>query len=505
MNNNELNIVISAKDKTQEALKSAETSFKNFSGKLEDLQPAFKKMAAVGTVAFGAISAIAITSFKAFSDAQAQTEITNKSLENTLNGFGSGALEKLKTQLGGASDALGAIKAEADKAGASAVRLGIDDETAARSFAKLFSVTKDVSGANKELSLAMDLARFKGISLEEATQKLIMVHSGATKELKMLGLAVDDNATAEQNLDAIHRQVAGSAEAFANTTAGAMERIKVQTDNLKETLGAALAPALNKVLNAVTPIIEKFTAWAQANPELLSKIIMVAGAIAGLVAVVGTLGMVLPPIITGFTLLLSPIGLIIAGVALLAFGIYELITHWDQVVAFFTGIWEQVKLVFNTAITAILGAITKFLTAVSTAWTTGWNAIKGFFKTIWDSILGMVDSAVQGIKNFLQPVIDLISRVISGLQSIGRAVGGGISTAVNWIGNKLGINDGIVQNGKIITTHPDDYIMAAKDPAMFGGGGGVVVNINGGNFLSETAGIMLGDQIIERLKMNLKL
>jgi len=37
------------------------------------------------------------------------------------------------------------------------------------------------------------------------------------------------------------------------------------------------------------------------------------------------------------------------------------------------------------------------------------------------------------------------------------------------------------------------------------GGGGVTVNINGGNFLSEDAGVMLGDQIIERLKLQMRI
>jgi hypothetical protein len=38
----------------------------------------------------------------------------------------------------------------------------------------------------QEMSIAMDLARYKNISLEEASQKLLMVHAGATKELKSL-------------------------------------------------------------------------------------------------------------------------------------------------------------------------------------------------------------------------------------------------------------------------------------------------------------------------------
>lgn len=40
------------------------------------------------------------------------------------------------------------------------------------------------------------------------------------------------------------------------------------------------------------------------------------------------------------------------------------------------------------------------------------------------------------------------------------------------------MNDGVVQNGKLISTHPDDYIIATKDPGSLGGKANVVVNVN---------------------------
>ena len=285
-----LNIVIKAKD-------DASATLDKFKGNVENLQPTFKKMAAVGAVAFTAIAAGAYKMFQAYSDAEAQTTITNQALSNSFENLSKKDLGGLQKALGSTQDALKGLQGEAQKAGAAAVKLGFDDEAAAGSFAKLFAVTKNVTKANSELTLAMDLARYKGISLEDATQKLIMVHSGATKELKLMGIAVDDNATAEQNLEAIRKQAGQTAEEYAKTTKGAMEIINVEVGNLQESIGAALAPAFTKLLETVKPVIERFAAWAEANPDLLAKIILVAGAIAGLVAVVGTLGMALPAII----------------------------------------------------------------------------------------------------------------------------------------------------------------------------------------------------------------
>jgi len=378
-----LNIIIKLKDEMTTELNRAKSS-------LEDLEPAFKKMAAVGTAALAAVGAIAIKSFDAFADAQAQTEITNQSLQNTLDTMSSGSLEKLKEQLGVTGDAFARVANASIAAGDAAVQMGFDDETAARSFAKLFGITKDVTNANKELQLAMDLARYKNISLEEATQKLILVHSGATKELKMLGLAVNDTATAQQNLDSINKQVTGSAQTFAQSAKGGYEQMKVMMDNLSESVGGALAPAFEKLIETVTPIIKKFSDWAAKNPALLSKLILIGGAIAALVAVMGFLGMVLPAVIAGFTLLMGPVGLVIAIIAALIAIVVLIVRHWqdlkeatmavwNSIVDFFQGVWDSI----TAAISSAWNAILNFFSAI-------WEGIKAIFKFQLDLIVGIV-------------------------------------------------------------------------------------------------------------------
>jgi len=46
------------------------------------------------------------------------------------------------------------------------------------------------------------------------------------------------------------------------------------------------------------------------------------------------------------------------------------------------------------------------------------------------------------------------------------------------------INDGVVQNGQVVSTHPDDFLIATKNPAgladsMSGGGGAPMVSMEG--------------------------
>ncbi|MFW9872075.1 MAG: hypothetical protein ACFFG0_03160 [Candidatus Thorarchaeota archaeon] len=46
------------------------------------------------------------------------------------------------------------------------------------------------------------------------------------------------------------------------------------------------------------------------------------------------------------------------------------------------------------------------------------------------------------------------------------------------LGKVLGIGDGIVQNGNVITTNPNDYLIATKNPSGLGGGSNISVTYN---------------------------
>lgn len=456
MFNSTLEIIIKARDE-------ASTVVSGLQSKLKGMEPAFKKMAAVGTVAFGAISAVAISAFNDFAEAEAKTAVTNQSLQNTFSQLSGAPLAKLQKELGGAKDLLGALKTSAQAAGAAAIKLGFDDEAAAGSFAKLFTATKSVTGANRELQIAMDLARSKGISLEDATQKLMMVHAGSTKELKAMGLAVDETATAMQNMDSIEKQLNGTAKAYAETNAGKIEIMKAQIGNLKESIGAALAPAVTKVVEALTPLIEKFSAWVERNPELVSKIVMVSGALAGIVAVVGALGLAL-------TVILSPIGLVAAAIVGLAALAAVIVVKWTSIKAFFTDLWAGIKNVFKSAI---------------------------------DGIISFFDPLVKVVEK----VMNTIERIGSGIKNVAKSVGSKISDVFSFKaqgGNVAGGSSYIVgeRGPEVFTPGTSGFI--TPNNKLGGGGASIIVNINGGNYLSKDAALDMGDKIFKALQTQMR-
>lgn len=541
-----LDIIINAQDRTAGAFNNASKGVESFSDKLNNLQPTFQKMAAAGTVAFAALSGVAITSFKAFAEAEASTAVSTQILENAMNSLTSKQLSQSTSFVKANSDALEELKGKMNDAGKAAIRLGFDDEEASRSFAKLFQVTKNTTQANKELQTAMDLARLKGISLEDATQKLILVHSGATKELKLMGLAVKEGATAMENFDAISRQASGTAETFANTAEGVMERLKVQSGNLQEAIGGALAPVFAKLLDKVEPVLNKLIAWIEKNPELVGQVLAISAAVAGFVAVLGGIGLILPTVLAGFALLSAPVVAIGAAIALIAFNfdtfknvltqVYDFLADVG-VIQFFKDIWESISntyqnvlnpalqklwdllkqlspvfeivgkvigVIFLASVMALAKALEYSITLFASifSWAT---KIAEFFSVVFKKAIEGVTQAVSWLVEKIEALISAMSRLWEKAKSFGGNILNSIGNGFNSLFGGGHVNDGIVQNGKIISTHPDDYIFATKDPASLATGGAVSLYISGNQFLSESAAFEFGDIILNRLRQELRI
>ena len=92
-------------------------------------------------------------------------------------------------------------------------------------------------------------------------------------------------------------------------------------------------PSLKSLLDGIKPIIENIIAWTKDNPELTKTIVLIAGAIGGLMVVLGPLLIMLPGLVVAFGLLTGPIGLVILAItALIAAGVL-LISHWEDIKA----------------------------------------------------------------------------------------------------------------------------------------------------------------------------
>jgi hypothetical protein len=130
-----------------------------------------------------------------------------------------------------------------------------DDEIRA-GIATATQFTKSFADAQKILTTAQDVARAKGISLEEATSLVGKAYQGNTKGLKSLGIETKKGAKGLTVLTAINAKFAGVAAKNADTVSAQFEIFRIKIDEAKESIGGALLPAVMKVFKALQPVVD---------------------------------------------------------------------------------------------------------------------------------------------------------------------------------------------------------------------------------------------------------
>ena len=119
-----------------------------------------------------------------------------------------------------------------------------------------------------------------------------------------------------------------------------------------------------------------------------------------------------------------------------------------------------------------------------------WSAALEWVKQIWNLYLQPVWATVSGwgqqiwdlIKQPFQDVANAIKSAVNAIKNLGGTVASGV---VDMAKKALGITDGVISGGRIITTDPNDFLIATKNPAALGGGGSITINIDKPTIRSE--------------------
>jgi len=318
-------------------------------------------MTAVG----GSIMAIGLTSVKAF--AEMGDEVHKMSLRT---GIATESLSRLKyaAELGGAS--LGDVE-KANKRLASTLQdaaMGLG--TSVDALASLGLEIQDFDNLNPEESfmlMAGAVADIKDPLMRSALAQDIFGKSG-TELLPMLAQGTEGlkamMAEAEKFGPIMDQEAAEAAAKLTDQMAQLKGGFKKIQASIAEQLIPVLIPLIDKIRNAISVV----AAWMKENPGLTKTIIVIVGAIAGLLTVLGPLLIFLPGIISllpilgaAFAVLTGPVGLIIAAiVGLIAVGVL-LVKNWDNIKLFFVGMWATIKDIFFSNINAIIDQINKLI------------------------------------------------------------------------------------------------------------------------------------------------
>lgn len=391
-------------------------------------------------------------------------------------------------------------------------RLGIDLSTLAglspdQQFMRIAEALSRVTDPALKTSLAMDLFGKSGAQLIPFLNEGAAGMEALGQKAQELGLVMSGDAVAQ-------------AEAFGDQ----WEAMKLQFQQVAVQLGSALIPALQQLMPRIQEIIGNVIAWVQANPQLTASIATVVGAVGAVMAVLGPFLIMLPGIVSAFSMisaavpavgaafiaLTGPVGIVIAALgAIVAAGIY-VYNHWEEFKQGAEIIWNALVDVLKTSWdiiveTIIFGAklvaapFTSFLDLITDGWTflgeaAGvvvdvfqgvWDAIIGGFNwvgnqlaSLWDWITGLVDSGVQGIVsaiNYLSNLFGLGDVFQGGTGDIpGRAVGGPVEGGMPYIVGE--------QGQELFVPESDGRIVpAGQTAAMMRGGGPVNITINGYN------------------------
>ena len=138
-------------------------------------------------------------------------------------------------------------------------RLGFADDELRDSLSGLLGATHNVAEAQDIQNTAMDLARFKNISLSDASEALTKVEAGSYRILKSLGIVLKDGATQTDALAAVQAVAQGQAEAYAETNRGKLLASQVAVNEAMEDFGTSILPVVIPLMLAGA---DKTREWA---------------------------------------------------------------------------------------------------------------------------------------------------------------------------------------------------------------------------------------------------
>jgi len=304
-------------------------------------------------------------------------------------------------------------------------------------------------GAAAELSktvtaLGVDLASFGNKSDDDAIRDLHAALTGSGEVMKKYGVNLEaaaveqelfnrgldpKNATNQQKVQArlniILRDTSdaqGDAIRTSGSYANQMKRLHGVVDNTQVAIGTALLPVLTMLVSKASSVVTMLGAWITANPRIVQGIaavaagaaiaggvlLVVAGAASVAGTILGTMATVAGIVGAGFALLLSPIGLVVAGiVGLIAAGI-AWTGAWSTIVDFFNGTLGAMGNALANGDLALAGSI--LWSSLKLAFAQGTLGIRQAWIETWAGMASILDGFITSIR---QRWIDLTTGLAS--------------------------------------------------------------------------------------------
>jgi len=229
-------------------IRLAEKRFKDFQGEASKVGQSIKAAFLPAAAAVAGLGVAALGAAKAAMEDQQSAALLERQLQATTKA----------TQA--------QVKATEAFVSSLSMATGVADDELRPSLARILRSTKDVTKAQKLLSLAVDISKGSGKSLSQVSEALSRAYGGNVKALARLDPSlksfITKTTTADEAVERLSKNFAGAAARNAETFAGRMDILKVTMAEAYESIGYALLPILQKFIDfvnqQVVPKVQRF-------------------------------------------------------------------------------------------------------------------------------------------------------------------------------------------------------------------------------------------------------
>lgn len=347
----------------------------------------------------------------------------------------------------------------------------VADDDLRPALATLVQSTGSLEYSQELLSAALDISASTGKDLTTVTDALSKAYNGNMKGLKALDASlipvIADGASFEDVMSGLAATTGGAASDAANTAAGQMKNFSIQMGEAKEAIGAALLPAVEKLLGLLIPL----ATIAQENTTLF---LIFAGVIGAVSAAILAVNLAL------------------------------------KVQAAYTKIAAAAQFLFNAAmaanpVTLVVIAIMALVAALVLAYNKS-EAFRNVVNGLFDAIKTGVTASVDFIKGYLNTVLGFYKTIFNGIATLWNSTIGKLSFEVpSWVPGLGGKGFSVpkipmLADGGIVTG-PTLAMIGERGPEAViplnrgGVGGNITVNV-----YSTLADATLPDKLVNALR-----
>lgn len=332
--------------------------------------------------------------------------------------------QKLTRSMSGAQDGTGAQAEAFSKLGVSITDANGDLRDSDAVWQDTIKALGSVENETERDALAMELMGKSASELNPLIEDGGKTYENVAKTMEKYGLDFVDQETLDK----------------ANEFNDQIDTMKLLGSVALSQVGASLAEFLVPALEKVVEWVGKLAGWlSNLSPEVLTIIGIIAGvvaAIAPVLMILGKLAFAVSSLMNlanllgvGIGALAGPIGIAIAAiVAIIAIGVL-LYKNWDTIKAKALELWNRIKTTFN----GIKASITASINSVKTYLSNAWNAIRSRASSAFNSIKTAITQPIETAKNTIKSIIEKIKgffplnigKIFSNLQLPHITVSGG--------------------------------------------------------------------------------